>query len=199
MTVEATKLTAADGPDIFLRQFITSTPHSIHQSLHARHQTFHQPFWCTARATCSYFCYNYFMRRVWKEIARGDKRAQWAGLYVTLNKRGTIVMNRAAHERLGGNEAFLLLYDAANNTIGLKPTAAAIKNAYPAAKYGRHGGRRVNAFRLLAECSLVVDETLEFHDAEIDPDGILVLNLRTARVSNRSINHPSRRLTKEDV
>jgi hypothetical protein len=108
-------------------------------------------------------------------------------------------MNRAAHERLGGNEAFLLLYDAANNTIGLKPTARAIKNAYPAAKYGRHGGRRVNAFRLLVECGLVVKETLEFHDAEIDPDGILVLNLRTARVSNRAINHPSRRTEKAEV
>lgn len=138
------------------------------------------------------------MKRVWKEIARGDKRAQWAGLYVTLNKRGTIVMNRAAHERLGGNEAFLLLYDAANNTVGLKPTARAMKNAYPAAKYGRHGGRRVNAFRLLAECGLVVDETLEFHDAEIDLDGILVLNLRTARISNRAINHPSRRTEKAE-
>lgn len=74
------------------------------------------------------------MRRVWKEIPRGDKRAQWAGLYVTLNKRGTIVMSRAAHERLGGSEAFLLLYDAANNTVGLKPTARAIKNAYPGDK-----------------------------------------------------------------
>jgi hypothetical protein len=136
------------------------------------------------------------MKRVWKEIARGDKRAQWAGLYVTLNKRGTIVINRAAHEKLGGHEAFLLLYDPPNNTIGLKPTAPAIKNAYPAAKYGRHGGRRINAFRLLVECGLVVDETLEFHDAEIDLDGILLLNLRTARVSNRALNHPSRR-TKE--
>jgi hypothetical protein len=139
------------------------------------------------------------MRRVWKEIPRGDKRAQWAGIYVTLNKQGTIVMNRAAHERLGGTEAFLLLYDAANNTVGLKPTARAIKNAYPVAKYGRHGGVRVNAYRLLAECGLVVKETLEFPDAEIDPDGILVLNLRTARVSNRAINHPSRRTATEEV
>lgn len=133
------------------------------------------------------------MKRIWKEISRGDKRAQWAGIYVTLNSKGMIVMNRAAHERLGGHSAFLLLYDSANNVIGLKPTAHGIRNAYPAARSGRHGGRRVSAYRLLTECGLVVKETLEFPDAEIDQDGILVLNLRTARVSNRALNHPSRR------
>lgn len=133
------------------------------------------------------------MKRDWKEIGRGDKRAQWAGVYVTLNGKGSIVMNRAAHERMGGAEAFLLLYDGANNTIGLKPTGLRMKNAYPAAKSGRHGGRRVSAYRLLTECGVFVKETLEFPNAEIDEDGILVLNLRTARVSNRALNHPSRR------
>lgn len=133
------------------------------------------------------------MKRDWKEIGRGDKRAQWAGIYVTLNGKGNIVMNRAAHERMGGAEAFLLLYDAANNTIGLKPTGLRMRNAYPAARSGRHGGRRVSAYRLLTECGVFVKETLEFPGAEIDEDGILVLNLRTARVSNRALNHPSRR------
>ena len=31
------------------------------------------------------------MKRQWKEIPRGDKRAQWAGMYVTLNSKGSIV------------------------------------------------------------------------------------------------------------
>ena len=133
------------------------------------------------------------MKRDWKEISRDDKRAQWAGLYVTMNSKGTIVMNRATHERLGGAEAFMLLYDSANNTIGLKPTAAALRNAYPAHPSGRHGGRKVSAYRLVTECSLHINETLEFPDAEIDTDGILVLNLRTAKISNRALNHPTRR------
>lgn len=135
------------------------------------------------------------MKRTWKEISRGDKRAQWAGFYVTLNRKGNIVMNRVTFERTGGFSAFLLLYDSANNTIGLKPSTPLTRNAYPAAKYGRHGGRRINAYRLLTECGLVIKETLEFPDAEIDLDGILILNLRTARVSNRALNHPSRRRT----
>jgi hypothetical protein len=133
------------------------------------------------------------MKRVWKEVPRGDRRAQWAGMYVTMNRKGMIVLNRAAHERAGGFEAFLLLYDPANNTIGLKPSTPMTRNAYPAAKSGRHGGRRINAYRLLAEWGVVVQETLEFPDAEIDLDGILILNLRTAKVSNRALNHPRRK------
>lgn len=133
------------------------------------------------------------MKRDWKEIKRGDKRAQWAGIYATLNNKGIIVLNRAANERMGSPAAYQLLYDPANNTIGLKPTAASMRNAYPAQRSGRHGGRKVNAYRLLTECSLVINETLEFPDAEIDEDGILILNLRTARVSNRALNHPTKR------
>lgn len=139
------------------------------------------------------------MKRNWKEIPSDDKRAQWAGIYVTLNSKGTIVMNRAAHERLDSPAAFLLFYDAANNAIGLKPTGEQIRNAYRVAKSGRHGGRKLAAYRLLVECSLHVDETLEFPDAEIDTDGILVLNLRTAKISNRALNHPSRKVNSEKL
>ena len=139
------------------------------------------------------------MRRDWKEIPRNDRRAQWAGIYVTMNCKGTIVMNRAAYERMGAPTAFNLLYDSANNTIGLKPTHKNMQNAYPAAKSGRHGGQKIAAYRLLVECNLNIKDTLEFPDAEIDHDGILVLNLRTARVSNRAINHPRRRIAVGDV
>jgi hypothetical protein len=135
------------------------------------------------------------MKRDWKEIKQGDRRAQWAGIYVTLNAKGMIVTNRAADERMGSPAAYNLLYDAPNNVIGLKPTAKTARNAYLTAKSGRHGGRKVNAYRLLKECSLVIKETLEFPDAEIDEDGVLILNLRTAKISNRALNHPKRRNT----
>ena len=133
------------------------------------------------------------MKRQWKEIPLGDKRAQWAGMYVTMNSKGVIAMNRATHERLGSPGAFNVLYDEANNTIGLKPTVPKLRNAYTAAKSGRHGGRRVNAYRLLMEKGLCIKDTLLFPDAEIDRDGILVLQMRTAEVSKRVLNHPRRR------
>ena len=55
------------------------------------------------------------------------------------------------------------------------------------------GGRRVAAYRLLTEQGLVIKETLEFPEAEVDEDGIPILNLRTAKVSNRALNHPRNR------
>ncbi len=132
------------------------------------------------------------MKRDWKEIPKDNHRAQWAGIYVTMNSKGTIVMNRAADERMGSPSAYLLLYDAGNNTIGLKPTGRQMRNAYQKAKSGRHGGQKLTAYRLLKECDLVIKDTLEFPDAEIDLDGILILNLRTAKISNRALNHPTR-------
>lgn len=110
---------------------------------------------------------------------------QWAAVYVTMNRRGFIVMNRTTHQRMGEPAAVLLLFDAANNRIGMKPTVLAIKNAYPVAKHGRHGGRVVRAFRLMQEFGIDIAETIQFQNAEIDHDGVLVLNLRTARIASR--------------
>jgi len=133
------------------------------------------------------------MKREWREVSRDGIRAQWAGLYVTINPKGEIVMNRATHERLEKAEAFQLLYDRPNNCIGLKPSSRQMRNAYPAYRSGRHGGRRVRAYKLLQECSIRIPQTLEFDNADIDEDGILILDLRTARISNRALNHPTRR------
>ncbi len=132
------------------------------------------------------------MRVQWQECPRGDVTGQWAAFYVTMNRRGQIVMSRVTYERLGGPEAFHLLFDAANNRIGLKPTHLSMKNAYPVAKYGRHGGRMIRAYRMMQEFKLVLPETLRFTDAEVDGDGILILDLRTAKVSTRALGQRSR-------
>jgi hypothetical protein len=133
------------------------------------------------------------MKRNWKQLQRDDKRAQWAGIYVTMNRKGVIAMNRSAHEKMGKPEAFHIFYDEANHAIGLKPTARTMRNAYPATKSGRHGGRRVGAYRLITEFALDIKDTLLFPDAEIDTYGVLILNLRTAEISKRVLNHPRRR------
>lgn len=138
------------------------------------------------------------MKRNWRQIPRDDKRAQWAGIYVTMNSNGTIVLNRVAYERLRCPKAFHLFFDDANNVIGLKPTALGMRDAYPLTKSGRHGGRKLAAFRLIKECSLVIDDTLEFPDADIGPEGLLMLNLRTAKISNRALNHPTRKDSHRD-
>src|SRR5687768_2391663 len=126
------------------------------------------------------------MRVEWSILPKDDVAPHWSGIYVTINRLGTIALNRVTYQRMDQPAAFLVMFDRVNNRIALKPTAAVMKNAYPARKNGRRGGRVVRAFRLLSEFGVVIKETVEFKDAEIDQDGQLILDLRTARVSTKA-------------
>jgi len=123
----------------------------------------------------------------WAVLKKDDGvMPHWSGVYVTMNRLGTIAMNKVTYSRMGEPKAFLIMFDRVNSRVALKPTAATMKHAYLAGKYGKHGGRRIRAFRLLTEFGIKIDETLEFKNAEIDHDGQLILDLRTARVSPRA-------------
>lgn len=126
------------------------------------------------------------MRPVWKECPRETYQTQWATIYVTINSKGYIVLGKTTYKKLDAPKAFLLLFDGVNNRIGLKPTGLAIKNAFPVCVSGKHGGKMVRAFRLLVEFGIEIKETLQFHDAQINEDGVLILDLRSARVSARA-------------
>ena len=129
----------------------------------------------------------------WSILPKGEGgSSQFAGIYVTLNRAGWIFISRAAYQRMGEPAAFLVMFDKTNSRIALKPTVATMKNAYPAGRYGKYGGRVVRAHRLLTEFGIKVPETLEFKDAEIDLDGQLILDLRTAKVSRRARARPRR-------
>ena len=121
----------------------------------------------------------------WSLLPKDDIPAHWSGVYVSLNKHGKIALNRVAYSRAGEPAAFQIYFDKVNSRIALKPTAASMKHAYPATKKGRRGGRVIHAFRLLKEFGIKIDETIEFKDPEIDYDGQLILDLRTARISPR--------------
>jgi hypothetical protein len=132
------------------------------------------------------------MRLQWKEVPTEGATGQWAALYVTMNPKGQIALSRVTHEKMGEPKAYIVLFDAANNIIGLKPAALATRNARRACKKGDRGGRVVNVYRLIQDGRLSLPETIQF-DAEIDHDGILQLDLRTAKASPRSANHPRNR------
>ena len=127
----------------------------------------------------------------WNLVPKDDIRAQWAGLYVTINRIGSIVMNRVTYQRLGEPAAFHVMFDKVNSRIGLKPTSLSMKHAYRPCTQGRRGAKVVRANRLLKEYGVKIPDTLEFQDVEIDPDGMLIVDLRTARVSPKA--HSQRR------
>lgn len=128
----------------------------------------------------------HFMKDQWAVLPRGDVAPHWSGLYVSLNTVGSLTMSRVTHERIGAPDAVLILYDAINARLALRPIAPGSRNAYPLRKYGRRGGRIVRAFRLLTEFGIKPVDTIEFTHPKIDEDGQLVLDLKAIRISPKA-------------
>ena len=129
------------------------------------------------------------MKANWEKCPRGDVAPQYAGIYVTMNRKGEIAMSRATYETFGSPEAVFLLFDRNNQRIGLQPTGRTMRDAYPVLTSGRCGGKKIHAFRLMREYSIDLPATVKFPEAEIDDDGVLRLDLRTAEVPLRVKNH----------
>ena len=91
---------------------------------------------------------------------------QFAGIYVTMNPKGQIAMNKATYEMLDKPEAFLIFFDDINNRIGLQPAVPSTKNAFRVCTYSRNG-IKVRAFRLIREYRIDLPHTILFPDAEI--------------------------------
>jgi hypothetical protein len=127
------------------------------------------------------------MERInWEAVPRDDVAPHNSRLYASMNRKGEITLNKVTHKRIGEPTGFLIFYNRPNSLIALKPTADGVRNAYPVRRLGRRGGRVVRAFRLLTEFGIKLPDTIEFKDPEIDRDGQLILDLRTARVSPRA-------------
>ena len=139
------------------------------------------------------------MRADWIEIKRGDVMPQYTGIYATMNRQGDIVISRVTYEMLGSPKAFNILYDKTNNRIGLKPAALAAKNAYPARVSNHAGAKMIRGHRLTREHRIDLPHTVQFVGAQIDEDGILILDLRTAKESLRAAAHHRNRARREET
>lgn len=120
------------------------------------------------------------IHRHWQKIGRDERRGRWATFHVTMCPKGIIAISRFTLETLGDPEAFFLLFDKLNHTIGLQPTRKTEKDAYPTARRGTRGAKTVRAFRLCQVCGVRLPQTIRFTAPEIDHDGVLILDLRSA-------------------
>ena len=127
------------------------------------------------------------MKAIWKEIPREPRKGRWVGMYAAMSPKGEIWISRVTWEKTGRPSAYQIFFDQANQRIGLKPTAQGIRGSYPAGPRGNHGARRIMAYPIIAECRLILKHTLQFPFVEIDTDGILILDLRTAEINKVSL------------
>ena len=121
---------------------------------------------------------NVDVRRRWEEFPQVGR----GRLYAALRPSGFISISGYTHERMGSPDSYLLLYDRASRTIGLKAARKGIdKNAYHAAhKAGANKNITIAAGPLVREFGIGVERTLVFKNCEIDRDGVLVLELNDA-------------------
>lgn len=121
------------------------------------------------------------MRANWTECPNEGRLGRWAGIWVTMNPKGRIVLGRKVYKQLGEPGWVKLLFDKTNRRIGVQPTEQGERNAYRVSRESKRAPMIVRAFRLMMEFEVHLEETVQFDDAEINAEGILVLDLRTAR------------------
>lgn len=126
------------------------------------------------------------MKTNWKVIERDPRAGKWAQMYVSLSPKGVIAFSNFTWEKTGSPLAYLVLFDEENQRIGLKPTATGVKHAYPVLQRGQHSGRKLNVFRMMVEQGIKLKYGLKFPYPEIDSEGVLILDLRTAETSSYS-------------
>jgi len=99
---------------------------------------------------------------------------------VTINHKGQIYLNRTTHEELGKPEAVHLYYSPARQVIAVEPANPRVGAPFPLKKRD-HGGRLINAQRMVRHHRIIIESPEVFAHPEIGNDGILLLDLHDTR------------------
>ena len=121
------------------------------------------------------------MGREWEIYKANSGVPAGRRVHVTMNRRGNFYLNVKALEALGGPETVVLMYDRRALVIGLA-RASFERACWLRKKDGdRSGGRVIYAANFCREFGIKPEKTLSFVNAEVDKDGILLLDLQTVR------------------
>ena len=119
----------------------------------------------------------------WQEFEQGPVPKQGKGIYVTISKRCSLFLNRKAIEALGEPDAVVMMYDKRQKTIGIKRAPIDRPNAYRLRpkENKRSAAKLLYAANFCRFHHIQPDETLRFTGADVNKDGILILNLNEVR------------------
>jgi len=144
-------------------------------------------------ATMFHSCYirssmrngNFFDER-WVTVPRRDVPGPWQRSYVSLNRKGEIVIGSITHRELGSPEAYLVHLDRYTQRLALEPATLETKNAYPARVTGSSGAKRLTVRRLVTKFGIQTPDTVQFEDIKVIEGGTMVLDLKKIRISGRA-------------
>lgn len=124
------------------------------------------------------------IERNWREF-RNEKPRALNGLYVSINERGIIVLNRKTFAELGSPEAVSLLYDDEHATIGLRPVMPFLDVSFPLLPRGNSGNRVIRALPFVKANKLRISYCVKFLQPVIEDD-ILLLDLNQTTRATQS-------------
>ena len=110
--------------------------------------------------------------------------------YVSINRRGEIVMNGAALRQVMTLDRISLCYEKETNRIGVSrgSTSDPSVHVFRGRRHGRNGRLRVfRARRFLKHFGIAITETLVFRDAPLD-EYMLILDLRAGAANAHGVS-----------
>ena len=115
----------------------------------------------------------------WENFEHGPVEGHAERVYVTVNRRGNFFFNRRALEAMGEPDAVTMMFDRRRSTIGIRRSPIDQKSAFrlKLKERSRSQGRMLYASNFCRLYHIRPDETLRFTGAEVNKDGILILDL----------------------
>jgi hypothetical protein len=118
----------------------------------------------------------------WEKFDDGEPYNTRKRIHVTINSEGKIFFNRKAFESLGSPDGVSLMYDRRRSTIGVTAAKLNEQGAYRLRqKQRKFTGHIISARNFCKRFNIFPDETLAFPAADVNNDGILILDLNDVR------------------
>jgi hypothetical protein len=96
--------------------------------------------------------------------------------FVSIQRRGPLSLNRAAHEAMGEPKAAELLFDRENSKIGIKPVDPTSPRGFPVRPQGRNGSTFIIAGQSFTKF-YGIDTRVARRYAAVKEDDMLVIDL----------------------
>ena len=120
----------------------------------------------------------------WEQFEAGPNKPSGAKLYVSINGKGQILLNKKVVDCLEAPAAVVLFFSKPSQKIGIRAARPIDRGAFPLKSRPRSHSKMVHASPFCRNHGIRVNGTVSFVDIKLDNDGLLILDLnKTTRVS----------------
>ena len=120
----------------------------------------------------------------WEQFEGGPNERPDEKLYVSINSKGQILLNKKAVESLDTPAAVILFFSKPSSKIGVRAARSIDRGAFPLKPRPKSHSRMIHASPFCRNYGIRVNGTVSFVGIEMNNDGLLILDLnKTIRVS----------------